>query len=88
MEEVIGGAGPPSRYGRRPTFLPASNDLTEYTTSAIATCKESLSQAVIVLCTLQEFVLLMERETSLVEFLKTKIRGSIIDKQPFTKVLA
>ena len=27
MEEVIGGAGPPSRYGRRPTFLPASNDL-------------------------------------------------------------
>ena len=58
----------------------------EYTAAAIETCKEMLSKAVVVLCTLQEFVLLMERESSLEDFLKAKIRGSIVDKQPFTTV--
>ena len=58
----------------------------EYTAAAIETCKEMLSKAVVVLCTLQEFVLLMERESSLKDFLKAKIRGSIVDKQPFTTV--
>ena len=57
-----------------------------YTAAAIVTCKEILSKAVVVLCTLQEFVLLMERESSLGDFLKAKIRGSIVDKQPFTTV--
>ena len=59
----------------------------DYTTPAIATCKESLSKAVVVLCTLQEFVTLLESDTGLEDFLKAKIRGSIIDKQPYTKVL-
>ena len=58
-----------------------------YTAPAIETCKESLSRVVVALCTLQEFVLLMEKETSLEEFLRAKIRGSIIDRQPFTKFL-
>ena len=60
----------------------------EYPAPAIELCKESLSKAVVVLCTVQEFVLLLERETSIEEFLKGKIHGSIIDKQPFTKVTA
>jgi restriction system protein len=59
---------------------------TDYTAAAILACKDSLHNAVIVLCTLQEFVFLLERETGLVEFLKSKVRGSIIDKQPFTKL--
>ena len=59
-----------------------------YTGPAIATCKESLSQLVVALCTLQEFVLLIEREGSLEEFLKEKIRGAIVDKQPLTTVLS
>ena len=59
----------------------------EYTTPAIDTCKESLSKAVVVLCTLQEFVMLLENDMGLKEFLRTKIRGSIIDKQPYTEVL-
>ena len=42
---------------------------------------------VVVLCTLEEIVRLMENEISLVEFLKAKVQGSIIDKQPFSKVL-
>ena len=54
----------------------------DYTVPAIAQCKESLSQVVIVLCTLQEFVLLLDKEDSLEEFLRAKIHASIVDKQP------
>lgn len=57
-----------------------------YTAPAIDACRDALNDMVIVLCELQEFVLLMEQEASLEEFLKAKIRGSIIDKQPLTKV--
>ena len=71
-----------NRGGSRGIFISYS----EYTPAAILTCKESLSHAVIVLCKLEELVLLSERGDSLKEFLKAKIRGSIIDKQPFTKV--
>ena len=53
-----------------------------YTNAAISTCKEALANAVVVLCTLQEFVLLMENENSLKDFLKEKVRGAIIDKTP------
>lgn len=73
-------------YGRnssRGMFISYSG----YTDAAIATCKEALGKAVVVLCTLQEFVLLMESEISLDDFLKDKVRGSIIDKEPLTKVL-
>ena len=59
----------------------------EYTAPAIEICKESLNNVVIVLCTLREFVLLLEKESSLEEFLRAKIRGSIIDKQPLTVTL-
>ena len=57
-----------------------------YTNAAISTCKEALANAVVVLCTLQEFVLLMENENSLKDFLKEKVRGAIIDKEPLTRV--
>ena len=59
----------------------------EYTDPAINICKESLSQAVVVLCTLREFVMLLESEMTLKEFLRAKIQGSIINKQPYTKVI-
>ena len=58
----------------------------EYTAPAIEMCKDSLSKAVIVLCTLHEFVLLVEKEEDLAEFLRAKIRGSIIGKSPLTVV--
>ncbi len=58
-----------------------------YTDAAITTCKEALASAVIVLCTLEEFVLLVESEGGLKEFLREKVRGTIIDKEPFTRVL-
>jgi hypothetical protein len=58
-----------------------------YTAPAIETCKESLSKMVVVLCTIEEFVFMLERENSLEAFLKAKVRGSIVEKQPFTKIL-
>ena len=60
---------------------------TGYTNPAIETCKESLSKIIVSLCTVEEFAIIMEKETSLVKFLKAKIHSSMIDKQPFTEVL-
>ena len=60
----------------------------DYTAPAIDVCKESLSQTVVVLSTLQEFAILLERDMGLKEFLKAKIQGSIIDKRPYTNVLS
>ena len=73
-----------SRSGSRGLFISYSG----YTDPAIATCKDSLSKIVFALCTLEEFVLLIEREGSFEGFLKEKIRGAIVDKQPFTTVLS
>ena len=39
-----------------------------YTNPAVVTCKESLSKMVVTLCTLQELVLLLEREDDLKDF--------------------
>ena len=54
-----------------------------YTDPAIVTCKESLSKMVVTLCTLHEFVLLLERENDLKDFLREKVQAAIIDKNPF-----
>ena len=72
-----------NRSASRGVFISYS----EYTAPAIDTCKESLSRVVVVLCSLQEFVMLLENDMSLKEFLRAKIQGSIVDKQPYTKVL-
>ena len=59
-----------------------------YTKPAIGTCKESLHKAVVVLCKLQEMVLLLEQEKDLKEFLKAKINAAIIDKNPLFEPLS
>jgi len=56
-----------------------------YTEPAIAVCKEALSQKVIVLCELEEIVMLLERRGSLKEFLKTKINVAALEKKPLFK---
>ena len=58
-----------------------------YSDQAIENCKEYLSKVVFVLCTLEEIVLLLENEADLKEFLRVKIRGSMIEKRPYTPVL-
>jgi len=56
-----------------------------FTQPAITTCKEALSQKIIVLCELEEIVRLMERQGSLQELIRSKIRASVIEKQPLHK---
>lgn len=67
----------------RGIFISASG----YTDPAITTCRESTSKIVVVLCELQEFVTLLEREVDLKGFLKEKIDASIIHKNPFYQPL-
>jgi len=73
-------------YGRgqaRGIFISASG----YTEPARTTCKESLQSIVVVLCKLEEIVLLLEQERDLKTFLKAKINAAIIDKNPLYEPL-
>lgn len=54
-----------------------------YTDPAIATCREALSRMVVVLCSLQEIVQMLEHEANLTELLKKKVRSAVIDKNPY-----
>lgn len=67
-----------NRGHARGIFISAS----DYTEPAIRTCRDSLSRAVIVLCKLEEIVRQLECEGNLKEWLKTKIRAAIVDKNP------
>jgi len=53
-----------------------------YARSAVTTCKEALQKTVVVLCELQEIVLLLEQEKTLKEFLETKIHAAQVEKNP------
>lgn len=58
----------------------------EFTEPAITTCKQALQQKVVVLCALQEIVMLLERQGDLLTFLKQKINSAIIEKNPYMKI--
>lgn len=68
-----------SRSQSRAIFISASG----YTTPAIHTCREALSQKVIVLCHLHEIINVLENEGDLITLLREKINASIIDKNPY-----
>lgn len=73
-----------SRGQARCIFISAS----DYTGPAITICRESLQRIVVVLCRLEEIVMLLEREADLKAFLKEKINASIIHKDPLFNPLA
>ncbi len=68
-----------SRSESRAIIISASN----FSEPAITTCRECLSQKVVVLATLQEFVHLLENELDLYSFLKKKAHAAVIEKNPF-----
>ena len=72
-----------NRGQARCIFISAS----DYTAPAITTCRDSLSRIVVVLCQLQELVMLLEKGRDLKSFLKEKINASIIHKDPFFEPL-
>jgi hypothetical protein len=55
----------------------------DYTAPAVAECRHALSQKVVTLCTLQEIVMVLEKQVELAEFLRTKVQSTIMDKSPF-----
>lgn len=58
-----------------------------FSAPAITTCKDSLTQGkVVTLCTLEEIVMLLERQADLGAFLRAKVQVTILDKDPFPKV--
>jgi hypothetical protein len=62
----------------RGIFISAS----EYTESAVTTCREALSRTTIVLCLLEEIVRMLEDEGDMKSLLRAKIQAAIIDKNP------
>jgi len=73
-----------NRANARAIFITSSS----YTKPAIDECREVLSQKTIVLCALQEIVLLLEKQEDLVHLLRKKVRAAAIDKEPFVEFLA
>ena len=60
---------------------------TGYTSAALDMCKDFLQHGLLILCTLQEIVNLLEREGDLVAFIKAKVRAAKLNKKPFQEIL-
>lgn len=60
----------------------------DYTASALELADSVLQQRVLVLCTLQEIVALLEREGDLTEFIRAKVRAAKLGRMAFKKILA
>jgi len=58
-----------------------------YTPSAIEAAVGFLNQRVLVLCTVDEIVVLLERGDDLIEFLRKKIRSARLERKPFKEIL-
>lgn len=58
-----------------------------YTQSVIAECENALTIRTIFLCSLQELVMLLQRQDDLQTFLKRKSHAAIIDKNPYLEIL-
>ncbi|HWQ43583.1 MAG TPA: restriction endonuclease [Desulfosporosinus sp.] len=72
-----------SRGHARAIFISSSG----FTGPAISECKEALRDKVIVLCKLEELVMLLEQGKDIREFLKEKIQAAIIHKNPMFEPL-
>jgi hypothetical protein len=59
-----------------------------YTESVITECTSALNLKTVFLCSLQEFVMLLQRQEDLVRLLKRKFRAAVIDKNPYMEILS
>jgi len=71
------------RSGTHSIFISASG----YTKPAIAVCQEALEKAVIILCTLEEIVKLLEIEKDLSDLFKKKLNAAERSQNPFLLIL-
>lgn len=59
---------------------------TEFTSPALKICQDALQKTVIILVSLEELVMLLERDGDLIAFLKEKVNAAIVDKQPYKRI--
>lgn len=59
-----------------------------YTEAVLTECKNALNLKTMFLCSLQEFVLLLQRQGDLTMLLKRKSQAAIIDKNPYLEVFS
>nr|WP_229521328.1 restriction endonuclease [Massilia sp. IC2-477] len=59
-----------------------------FTEPVVKECATALTQKTMVLCSLHEIVMLLQRQDDLIEFLKKKSRAAIIEKNPYLQVLS
>jgi hypothetical protein len=67
------------RGGSRAIFISTAG----YTEPAITMCRGALKSSVVVLCKLEEFVILLEKQIELTSFLKQKIDAAIVHTNPY-----
>ncbi|HEO1765141.1 Uncharacterised protein [Acinetobacter baumannii] len=58
-----------------------------YASSVITECRNALSQKTFFLCSLQEFVILLQRQDDLIELFQKKSQAAIVDKNPYLEIL-
>lgn len=58
-----------------------------YTEPVVKECATALAQKTMILCSLQEFVMLLQRQGDLIAFLKRKLQAAIVDKNPYLQIL-
>lgn len=59
-----------------------------YTEPVVKECATALAQKTMILCSLQEFVMLLQRQGDLIAFLKRKSQAAIVDKNPYMQILS
>lgn len=69
--------------GSRAIFISTAG----YTEPAITMCRGALKTSVVVLCKLEEFVILLDKEVELTSFLKKKIDAAIVHTNPYFEPL-
>jgi hypothetical protein len=58
-----------------------------YTEPVIKECRTALTQKTMVLCSLHEIVMLLQRQDDFIAFLKKKSHAAIVDKNPYFEIL-
>lgn len=59
-----------------------------YTEAVVKECATALAQKTMILCSLQELVMLLQRQGDLIAFLKRKSQAAIVDKNPYLQILS
>lgn len=59
-----------------------------FTEPVIKECAAALAQKTMLLCSLQEIVMMLQRRDDLISFLKKKSHAAIVDKNPFLLIIA